>query len=188
MATCVPRISFDKFLTPQVKKRINCSVKRLGRKFAMNHADCQDLRQDFLLAMVTAHKIYDPSKCVVSRFVAMVINRRYKWHVRRQMNMREGIGKLLDIVGFDDVAPNLAEHIVDRRTEGNPQKQLEMREEIDTVLHLLTPLERQICQLLLEGHNPYSISKHLGVAPSTVTRALKRIRTNPTVIERLGDF
>lgn len=177
----------DLFFTPQVLRRIDGSVTRLRRKFGLSRADGDDLRQDLCVAILQARQVYDPEKCLLHRYVRMVINRRYKHHVRRLMRIREGLGNTIDVVGFDDVEPGLDLLIVDPVGE-NPHRSVDLSDALDHVLRDLPDLEQQICNLLIAGHTPSSASRQLGVAPSTVTRAMKRIARHLAASECFSDF
>lgn len=165
----------DLFLTPAVTQRIDGCAKRLCRKFALCGADGDDLRQDFRLVVLQARRGYDPAKCPIDRFVLMVINRRYKHHVRQLMQLRNGRGNTPDAVGFDDVKPDLEMLLVDPQGE-SPQKRFELQHDIAIACRPLSRLERQICGLLMSGHSPAEAARELGVARSTVTRAMGRVR------------
>lgn len=174
MATTADLPAAELFLSPRVMRRIEGSVTRLRRKFGLNHADGEDLQQDFYITILQARQLYDPEKCLLHRFVLMVINRRYKHHVRRLMHLRESIGNPRDAMGFDDVEPGLDLLIIDPVGE-NPLRRIEQRDAIEHALRDQPEFERRICELLMEGHTPLAISEHLKVAPSTVTRAMERI-------------
>ncbi len=174
MATTTDLPAADLFLSPAVMRRIHGSAKRLCRKFALCQADRDDLRQDFHLTVLQARQNYDAEKCPIDRFVLMVINRRYKHHVRRLMQLREGRGSTLDTIGFDDMESGIELHVVDPLGESS-LKQVELRHDLAIAFDDMSIIEVRICELLIAGHSPYSASKELGVAASTVTRAMERI-------------
>jgi len=167
--------------------RIDCSVKRMRRKFALSRADGDDLRQDFCVAILQARQLYDPDKCILKRFVAMVINRRYKHHVRRQMRLREGLGNTLNTVGFDDVEPGFDLLVLDPVGE-NLHRRVDQRDALDHALRDLSEFELSICDLLLAGHTSRSASRELKVAPSTVIRAMQRIAVRLTESKDFSNF
>jgi len=187
MATKADLPASELFLTPQVLRRIEGSARRLRRKFGLSRADGDDLQQDFCIAILQARQVYDPDKCLLHRFVLMVINRRYKHHVRRLIRIREGFGNTLDTVGFDDVESGLDVLIVDPVGE-NPHRSVDLRDELDHAMRGRSDFEHQLCELLKAGHSPFSASRELNVAPSTVTRAMKRIACHLAKREGFSEF
>lgn len=175
MVTKTDLPAVDQFLTSAVMQRINGCARRLCRKFALSRADCDDLRQDFQLVVLQARQGYDPEKCVINRFVLMVINRRYKHRVRQLMQLRNGRGNTPDAVAFDDIEPDLELLIIDPQGESS-LKRVELQHDLAVASKDMTPLELRICDLLMSGHSPAEAARELGVARSTVTRAMARVR------------
>jgi DNA-directed RNA polymerase specialized sigma24 family protein len=187
MATNADLPAAELFLSPRVLRRIEGSVKRLRRKFGLSRADGDDLQQDFCVAILQARQLYDPDKCLMHRFVLMVINRRYKYHVRRLIRIRQGLGNTIDTVGFDDVELGFDLLIVDPASEG-PHRRVDLRDDLDHAMRGRPDFEHRICDLLMAGHSPVSASRELNVAPSTVTRTLKRMATHLAKRDGFSDF
>jgi DNA-directed RNA polymerase specialized sigma24 family protein len=187
MATNADLLAAELFLSPCVLRRIEGSVKRLCRKFGLSRADGDDLQQDFCVAILQSRQVYDQDKCLLHRFVLMVINRRYKHHVRRLIRIREGLGNTIDSVGFDDVEPGLDLLIVDPVGE-NPHRSVDLRDELDHAMRGRPDFEKRVCDLLMAGHSPFGASRELNVAPSTVTRAMKRIASHLAMRDGFSDF
>ena len=175
------------FLSPLVLRRIKGSVIRLCRKFALSRADGEDLQQDFCVTILQARQRYDPQQCLLHRFVLMVFNRRYKHHVRRLLRIRDGFGNTIDAVGFDDIESGLDLLVVDPSGE-QPHRLIELRDALEHARRDLPHLEQCICDLLMAGQSPFSASKQLKIAPSTVTRAMKRIARHFTAKGCFSDF
>ena len=187
MATRADLPASERFLTPLVLRRIKGSVIRLRRKFALSRADGEDLRQDFCIAILQARQRYDPKQCLLHRFVLMVLNRRYKHHVRRLIRIRDGFGNTIDALGFDDIKSGLDLLVLDLAGK-HPHRLIELRDELEYARRDLPGPEQRICDLLMAGHSPFSASKQLKIAPSTVTRSMKRIARHFTAKGCFSDF
>lgn len=175
MSTAVTVPAAEEFLTSTMKRRIHFRVARLGRKFALPKEEREDLRQDFYLTLLTVRQRYDAEKCPLHRFLLMVINRRYKHHVRRLYRLSHHLGRTPNPIAFDDVEPDFEYLIVDPKQEGF-LRQAEIRHDLELAFKPMTDIERKVCELLMSGHSPTEASRVLDVAPSTVTRAMERIR------------
>ena len=103
----VPTVA--EFLNDVTQRRIHYRVARLGRKFALSREDLEDLQQDFRMAILSARTQYDPAKCPLERFVKMVLNRRYKYHVRQQCQLSHHRGRTPNTIALDEVDPKTME-------------------------------------------------------------------------------
>jgi len=175
MATSHSVPTASEFLDDVTQRRIRRRVARLGRKFALSREDMEDLRQDFRMALVSARVQYDPAKCPLRRFITMVLNRRYKYRVRQLYLLSHHRGLTPNAIPLDDLAPDGDAPITDPRLEA-ALVQVELSHDIEQASKGMTDLERGVCALLMSGHTQTEVSRRLGVVPSTVTRAMDRIR------------
>ena len=77
------------FLSDEVARRIGFRASRLRRKNGLGFHDEQDFRQDLWLNLLQAAVRFDPAKCSLQRYVSMVLNSRYKHHLRELTQKRE---------------------------------------------------------------------------------------------------
>jgi DNA-directed RNA polymerase specialized sigma24 family protein len=175
MATSHTVPAVAEFLDDATQRRIHYRVARLGHKFALSREDREDLRQDFRMALLSAQAQYAPDKCPLDRFVSMVLNRRYKYHVRQLCQLSHHRGRTPNAMALDDVDPDVDCLIPDPRQEA-ALAQVELRHDLRHAFKGMTDIERGVCALLMSGHTPTEASRMLGVVPSTVTRAMDRIR------------
>jgi RNA polymerase sigma factor (sigma-70 family) len=153
-------------------KRVDSRVRRLARKFCLNRQDCEDLRQEFILALLTAGNGFDPARCRPTTFITAVLNRRYKHYVRQfSVRDRRAAFKPMPLDGVDEEADPV---LADPRQEQDLHR-ADLRADVQVVLSKMPPKLRRICRLLMTC-SAHAASKQLGVAPSTVTRAIPRIR------------
>jgi len=176
-STSIPTAA--EFLNDVTERRISYRVTRLGRKFALSREDREDLRQDFRLAVLSARPQYDPPRCPLDRFVKMVLNRRYKHHVRQQCQLSHHRGRTLDVMGLDDVDPDLHEWLPDPRQEADLAR-VDLRHDLGHAFEGMSDIERGVCALLMSGHTKSEAARVLGVAPSSVKRAMQRVRKHLT--------
>jgi RNA polymerase sigma factor (sigma-70 family) len=169
----VPTVA--EFLDDVTQRRIRYRVARLGRRFVLSRADKEDLQQDFRLAVLSARAQYDPAKCPLDRFVKMVLNRRYKHHVRQQSHLSQGRSRSPDSVSLDALSRDVECMIPDPRQEADLAR-VELRHDLDHAFGKMTDIERGVCALLMSGHTQSEAARILGVVPSSVTRAMDRVR------------
>ena len=172
-STSIPTAA--EFLNDVTERRISYRVTRLGRKFALSREDREDLRQDFRLAVLSARPQYEPARCPLDRFVGMVLNRRYKYHVRQQCQLSHHRGRTPNTMALDDVDPDIECLLPDPRLEADLAR-VELRHDLDHAFSGMTDIERGVCALLMSGHTQSEAARILGVVPSSVTRAMDRIR------------
>ncbi len=75
-------------------------AKRGGRRLRLSRADCDDLRQDILLAMVLRCRHYDPARGAWSTFVGLLARNVVADHARAQRQRIEPILLPLDVDDF----------------------------------------------------------------------------------------
>jgi len=163
------------FLDEVTERRIRYRVARLGRKFALSREDQKDLRQDFRMAVLSARTQYEPARCPLDRFVKMVLNRRYKHHVRQQCQLSHKRGRTPDAMALEELSPEIKCLIPDPRLEAELAR-VELRHDLDHAFKGMTDIERGVCALLMSGHTKAEAARMLGVVPSSVTRAMQRVR------------
>lgn len=159
------------FLSVSVTKRINFRAARLRCKYGLCGEEEKDLRQDFWMTIVRSSKRYDAARCPLDRYVGMVLNRRYKHHVRELARADQHPATPM---ALEDVSPMLVEGIQDKASATTMERS-HLTTDLPVVLARLSADDRQLCQLLMEC-SPYEAARRMGVAASTVYRAIRRMR------------
>jgi RNA polymerase sigma factor (sigma-70 family) len=163
----------SEFLSESVLRRIHFRAGRLRRKFGLSREDEKDLRQDFWAAIVRAGHRFDASRCAPDRYVAMVLNSRYKHHVREFMLARQR--DAMDVMSIEDVGADAVELIVDPAAETALERS-DLASDVQTILKTLSAEDRRICLAVMKTVSPHEAARRLGVFPSAVYRTLKRLQ------------
>ena len=154
-------------------KRIDYRLVRLTKKFCLNVQDIEDLRQDFLLALVKAGQRFDPAKCKRKTYIQAVLDRRYQHHVR-QLSVKNQ-QPAFNPTPLDDMDPDIDEKLPDPTGERDLQLAA-LAMDTESILSQMPPKLRRVCQALMEAANPQQAAKQLGIDPGTVSRLIQRIR------------
>ena len=162
------------FLNDSVMRRINYRVNRLGRKFGLPREDREDLRQTFCLAMLRAGKKFDPEKCEAERFVQMVLNRHYKYFVRRLARGVDDGACSIDAMELDTSDSDYEQILVDHKGEED-RRRLEISEDVQTVISNLPDDLRELCYELMD-HTPSEIAHKRNIHHSAVYRSISELR------------
>jgi len=160
-------------LDDSATKQIAYRARRLARKFCLNRQDTEDLRQDFALTLLQAQGSFDPVKGCRSTFIGVVLDRRYRHHVR-QFSARDRLG-VSRPMSLENIESDPQRVRPDPRAQDD-LAQVDLREDIQTVLARMPERLRRFCVAMMEEGLPCRAAKRLGVSPSTVTRALPLIR------------
>ena len=160
--------------TDSVMRRINFRVNRLGRKFGLPREDCEDLRQAFCLAVVRANENFDPQKCSADQFVRMVLNRHYKYFVRKLAQRADDRLDSIDALELDASNPDYDQLLVDPKS-GDDRRQMEISEDVQTVISRLPEDLRRLCYELM-AHTPPEIASRQNIHHSAVYRAIDELR------------
>ena len=162
------------FLNDSVMRRINYRVARLGRKYCLSVEDCQDIRQEFCMALVRAGDKYDSERCPLERFVRMVLNRNYKHFVRKLARAADNRACSVIAVHFDDIELNMEQQIPAPECE-NDFRLVDLREDVRTVMETLPADLLGIC-LELMSHSPSEVARRRKIHHSAIYRAIARLR------------
>lgn len=160
------------FLSEKVERRIKFRVGRLARKYCLKRHDCQDLMQDFRLALLQAARKYDPDRGPAGALVTGTLNRRYRYLVRRlERQQAEGYDDAMFLSEIDD---EFEETFVDESQE-NDLRRVELREDIETITASLSPKQQAICEAM-KLYTPTEASRMLGINRGTIYRVLRDLR------------
>lgn len=174
MPTSASDVSIGGFALPHsVTSRICYRAKRLRMKFGLSAEDEKDLRQDLWVSIVRAVSYYDPSRTPMQRYVTMVLNTRYKHHVRQFMIATEV--SPIRVISIESEIQMVALSITDESATTTLERS-DLAHDVELILQSLSLEEQQICQAVMECHNPHEAAKRLGIIPSVIYRLLKRLR------------
>jgi RNA polymerase sigma factor (sigma-70 family) len=141
------------------------TMKSLFRRFALGaYPDLND--RDSLWAVMAA-----------------ILMRKLSSSIRFERAKRRNQDRTISAVDFEACAESNDEDLVAEdqnigNLTQNPYGDADLLiEYVEQGLSLLTPRQRHIATLILEGLNPHEVSKTLEVAPSTVARNLDHIAT-----------
>ena len=154
-------------------KRIEYRVRRMGRTFELCPQECEDVQQDMLLALVRASKRFDPAECQFRGFVRSVLDQRYK-HLIRQYSARKEL-ECYKPLSLEDLEPEEQSGILDPAGE-RCFEAVDLQADLPVILASMPENLRRICELLMVCSGREAALR-LGVAPSTILRAIPRIRS-----------
>ena len=161
-------------------KRIKYRVGRLIGRFGLTESDREDLQQDFILELLKAFRRFDPAKSSRKTFITRVLNRKFKHIVRNgATRMRH---EARDPVSLDKVMESYMPTAEVRMNHTgqvclSDQLRIELRLDLEHILATLPARLRRICELL-KVYSPAETARGLGVVPSTVWRAIAKIRSH----------
>jgi len=148
-----------------VKKQIDMRMSRLRRIMAFKRLSVQDVRQDFLLAIVSAMANYNAEKSGWRTFVSSVCNKKYCYLMRTYQNEKKF---LLNLTSLDTI---------DEESESLPlyESDFDTQIDVDTAIEGLPDRLRNIGEML-KHNSPAQVAKQLGVSRTTIGRAMKHLR------------
>ena len=169
--TTVTTVS-EVFWTDRAQNRIKYRVKRLAKKFNLNHHDREDLVQEFLMALIKAGQSYDPDRGPAGALITGTLNRLYKKFVRKlKLEQQRAFN---DAMGYEDVDPEFDETFVDP-SQTHLLEVAELRMDIESAFSRLTAKQRRLC-LLLQHHSIAETAVILGQTRKNIYRVLGTIR------------
>lgn len=169
-------------------------VRKKAKAMFLVGGDNDDLIQEGMIGLYKAVRDYNADKeTTFSTFASMCINRQIITAVTA--SNRKKNSPLNSYVSFDQPA-NVTENsdmklidVLQTDVEQNPEKLLidkeytiNLKEQVETVL---SPFERQVLNLYMEGRDYIMISKELGKSSKSIDNALQRIRNKVDKIKNL---
>lgn len=140
------------------------AVERLARGYELDEARRQDLVQEIHVALWRSFASFD-GRCSLRTWVYRVAHNVAVSHVLRD---RKGGGGFVGLDEIEDLAGPDA-----------PDKIVEQRHTLDRLLDLLrslTPIDRQVILLYLEGEGAADIGEVTGLSASNVATKIHRIK------------
>ncbi len=145
-------------------------IRAVANKFFLMGGDKDDLLQEGMLGLYFAINDYDESKGSFPSFVKLCVVRRIIDAVKRDnADKNKPLSAALDI--------SLAKNMTDDRTPLEILLEKEYSEKINRIIDgKLTPLERRVIRLFIEGYSYEDISEKLQKSRKAVDGAMQRAR------------
>jgi len=170
----VPGITSEpQIIEKYVDNQINYRLGRLRKCFGLKSTCLDDVRQTFLLALVSGINNYDPEKSTWRTFVTAILNNCYRNQLRQlEAKKRLAVKCTVQIEDLDEDHDLTPGYVQDFNTP------MDVAEIIANM-----PPELQCVAELLKEYSPAEASRILKIGKSTVTRRIKRIREYFVVVE-----
>jgi RNA polymerase sigma-70 factor, ECF subfamily len=139
------------------------AVERLARGYEANDARRQDLVQDIHVAVWRSLATFD-ARCSLRTWVFRVAHNVAATHVLRE---RKGSSSFVGLEELEQVPAAEAEFVVETRNT---------LERLMTLVRSLTPTDRQVMLLYLEGENGAAIAEVSGLSASNVATKIHRLK------------
>lgn len=158
-------------------------VRIKARPYFLIGADREDLLQEGMIGLYKAVRDYDPKHemsfrpfaeiCIVRQIITAIKQATRKKHA--PLNTYISFYKAAD----DDSERTLMDTMPAAHND-NPEELMISRESMEDMTKMLntmlSPLEKSVLELFLEGHSYQEIAAALGRGPKTVDNALQRIK------------
>lgn len=108
------------------------------------------------------------------RLLARIVRFKAASHTRRELRLKRGGGRQVDLNNGDENGDLLAEVV---GTIPSPAMAAEVAESIERLMELLDPQQQEIVRLKLEGALDREISEQLAISVPTVERRMRLIRS-----------
>ena len=175
---------FDDKKVEQLLDEYKDIVKAKAKLYYMLGSDEDDIIQEGMIGLFSAIQTFDESKGASFRtFADMCINRRMISAVK--MANRRKHSPLNDAASLDrpldeDASQTLSD-ILPAASDSNPENIVILSEMTELVMDhsskLLSELEHQVLERMLEGKDYRTIAGELGKMPKSIDNAMQRIRS-----------
>ena len=178
---CALSAAGDREAEEALVKRYYRLVRQITRPYVLSGGDSDDLIQEGMLGLMKAVRAFDCSKEASFRTFAGVCIRNRVYSVLRAA-ARENHSPLNHSISIETpfFESNSYTAINGHDAQENPEDLMIRRENRDRFLlwldQRLSPLERKVLSLYLDGLTIAEIARVLGRAPKSVENALQRIR------------
>lgn len=148
-------------------------IRFIARKYSAQGYEQNDFVQEGLMSLLYACKTFDAhGGSSFGRYVSLIVERRYISIIRSSQSKKAvPDAMLIHIDGYDG---ELTDYL------GDPEKQLEYKEQLDQVMKrlnaLLSAREYEVLMLFASGLSYSKISHKLNISEKSVDNALQRAR------------
>lgn len=160
-------------------------VRRKARKLYLEGGDTEDLLQEGMWGLFKAIREYDPEKEASFRtFAELCMTRQmYTAIAKASQKKYEMLNKYVSLSDDEEGAESLAkapgpEELVVERAGAD--------ELLEKIKSALSPMERKVLELYLEGRDYHEIAAQLNKSDKSIDNALQRIRSKARMILSLG--
>ena len=156
---------FSAFITPAVKERIDWAIKDAARLVNLNNHDCEDLRQNILLAIYNSMGDWDSARGTRQTFASFVIKNTVRDFLKSLHAGKRRIVKLtLDIECPQPVEEPEYITYADLVPWSDSWDDLFGRMDADSLFEALPPFYSRIAKLIAAGYAMKEIAAIVGVS------------------------
>lgn len=158
-------------------------VRKKANALYLIGAEKEDLIQEGMIGLFKAIRDFDATKEVsFYHFAKLCINRQMYHAIEASQRLKHA--PLNSYVSFFEETGKeggiTLEDVLEADTDQDPEKLLILRESYrdfyDGLEQRLSPMEKQVCELYLQGQNYHQIADILGKSSKSIDNALQRIR------------
>lgn len=158
-------------------------VRKKANALYLIGAEKEDLIQEGMIGLFKAIRDFDATKEVsFYHFAKLCISRQMYHAIEASQRLKHA--PLNSYVSFFEETGKeggiTLEDVLEADTDQNPEKLLILRESYrdfyDGLEQRLSPMEKQVCELYLQGQNYHQIADILGKSSKSIDNALQRIR------------
>ena len=153
-------INFDDvYANSYIYKSVEVTTEQLARKFPALASYQDDIRQELWIFIAKAIDQYDPERGgSLETFFRNVIEKR-SFNVRRHLIATIGNPVLLSCIDTEDDFPAYSRDEI---------RQIDLQMDLAVVLERLSPIQRQICQWIMDGVPMKAIARRLKIPYSSL--------------------
>lgn len=173
----------DDSVTDYLCEKYKYLVMKKANALYLIGAEKEDLIQEGMIGLFKAIRDFSPThETSFYHFAQMCILRQMYHAIEASQRLKHApLNSYVSLSQESGEEGGLAlEELLMGTSEQNPERLLIQQENYrDFFTHLqlvLSPMEKQVCALYLEGLNYRQIAAHLGKAPKSIDNALQRIR------------
>ena len=158
-------------------------VRKKANALYLIGAEKEDLIQEGMIGLFKAIRDFDATKEVsFYHFAKLCISRQMYHAIEASQRLKHA--PLNSYVSFFEETGKeggiTLEDVLEADTDQDPEKLLILRESYrdfyDGLEQMLSPMEKQVCELYLQGQNYHQIADILGKSSKSIDNALQRIR------------
>lgn len=164
-------------------KKYGNLVRKEARKFYLIGAESEDLYQEGMIGLFKAIRSYDPSKnASFLTFATLCVSSKIKTVVTASNRKKsEPLNKALSINSDDSGYLYFENEMVSQNSDNNPLQAVLNKEDLtkkyERINKELSPLEKKVLSLYLDGLSYFDISIRLGKTAKSVDNAIQRIKS-----------
>lgn len=163
----------DSYAVNEIILRYLQTVRIMACKYRLPGVAVDDVVQEGLLGLVKATRLYDSGKSSFKTFATLCIQSSMLSFVRQVLSLKNQ--PLANFSPLDQSELGLLED-----NSQNPEEILLGKEQVKNLMEkinvILSPLEQQTLKLYLSGHSYIEISTILSTSSKAVDNALQRVR------------